>query len=202
MGFFSPDMWRPATLRNRRLVTHDTVLLTFGLPDGRSLGLGVCSPIIMRSGAIAKLDGGHTRNNHVERPYFPIRQPMGSFDLLVKRYNRGLLSNWAHDDLKVGDDVAFQQAPVKSIVRKYEPAATGNSFGFGVGAITMLCGGTCITPFFQAISAILDSPRDKTTITLLYSNKKIEDILLYEELAGLAKQHAARFKLVLIVGER
>lgn len=48
--------------------------------------------------------------------------------------------------------------------------------------IGMIAGGTGITPMFQVIKAILENPRDRTKISLIFGNITEDDILLQHEL--------------------
>eukprot|EP01024_Parvocaulis_polyphysoides_P071023 TRINITY_DN8807_c0_g1_i5.p6 TRINITY_DN8807_c0_g1~~TRINITY_DN8807_c0_g1_i5.p6 ORF type:complete len:139 (+),score=21.27 TRINITY_DN8807_c0_g1_i5:44-418(+) len=50
----------------------------------------------------------------------------------------------------------------------------------------MIAGGTGITPMYQVIKAILKNSQDKTKISLLFSNRTEEDILLRQELDEFA----------------
>ena len=68
-----------------------------------------------------------------------------------------------------------------------------------VREIGMLAGGTGITPMLQIIRAILKTPDDKTTVTLIYANVTIQDILLKEDLEGLTKRYPEKFTLYLVV---
>jgi cytochrome-b5 reductase len=53
----------------------------------------------------------------------------------------------------------------------------------------MLCGGTGIAPMYQVIRGILDNPKDKTNISLVYANNARKDILLANELSELQKTY-------------
>ena len=59
--------------------------------------------------------------------------------------------------------------------------------------ISMIAGGTGITPMYQVIKAVLKQADDDTQLSLLYANQSPDDILLFEELQGMAKD--ARFKV-------
>jgi cytochrome-b5 reductase len=62
----------------------------------------------------------------------------------------------------------------------------------------MLAGGTGITPMLQIIRAIMKDPEDRTVVNLIYANVTEDDILLREDLEGLARQYP-QFKLHLVV---
>ena len=55
--------------------------------------------------------------------------------------------------------------------------------------LSMIAGGTGITPMFQLIKNILHNPEDKTEISLIFSNKTNKDILLRKELDEFAEKH-------------
>ena len=52
--------------------------------------------------------------------------------------------------------------------------------------ICMIAGGSGITPMYQIIKAVIDSPADSTKLHLLYANVSIQDILLKNELDEMA----------------
>ena len=55
--------------------------------------------------------------------------------------------------------------------------------------------GSGITPMWQVMQAVAANPDDKTQVTLIYTNKTEQDILLREEFDKLAKTDK-RFKVV------
>jgi NAD(P)H-flavin reductase len=64
-----------------------------------------------------------------------------------------------------------------------------------VDNISMIAGGTGITPCYQIIKSALSNPEDKTVINMIYSNTTEEGILLKDELMKLQKENPQRFKL-------
>ncbi|KAI8562660.1 hypothetical protein RHMOL_Rhmol03G0051800 [Rhododendron molle] len=76
---------------------------------------------------------------------------------------------------------------------KYQPGQ--------VRAFGMLAGGSGITPMFQVARAILENPKDKTKVHLIYANVTHEDILLKEELDGLAANYPDRFKIYYVLNQ-
>jgi cytochrome-b5 reductase len=63
----------------------------------------------------------------------------------------------------------------------------------------MIAGGTGITPMLQIIRAALKNPSDQTKLSLIYANVNEEDILLKQELDGLASTHPARFQVYYVL---
>jgi len=68
-----------------------------------------------------------------------------------------------------------------------------------VREIGMLAGGTGITPMLQIIRAILKDPEDTTKVTLIYANISHNDILLREDLEGLAARYPEKLELHFVV---
>uniref|UniRef100_A0AC35TST3 NADH-cytochrome b5 reductase n=1 Tax=Rhabditophanes sp. KR3021 TaxID=114890 RepID=A0AC35TST3_9BILA len=62
--------------------------------------------------------------------------------------------------------------------------------------LVMLACGSGITPMFQLIQSILEDQSDQTKITLLYSNKQVDDIILREQLDTYEKQNEQRLKVI------
>ena len=67
--------------------------------------------------------------------------------------------------------------------------------------IGMVAGGTGITPMYQVIRAICEDPSDKTTISLLYGNNTLNDILLRDKLDGFANAYPQKFKVWYVLGK-
>ncbi len=65
----------------------------------------------------------------------------------------------------------------------------------------MLAGGSGITPMYQVARAILENLEDKTKVHLIYANVTFEDILLKEELNGLASSYPDSFKVYYVLNE-
>jgi len=60
--------------------------------------------------------------------------------------------------------------------------------------ITLIGGGTGITPMYQLLRAIFKNPEDKTKVSLVFGNITQEDILLKEELEKFEKEYPQRFR--------
>uniref|UniRef100_A0A183G7K0 cytochrome-b5 reductase n=1 Tax=Heligmosomoides polygyrus TaxID=6339 RepID=A0A183G7K0_HELPZ len=155
-------------------VSHDTRRFRFKLPsEDHVLGLPVGQHVYLS----AKIDG-----KLVVRPYTPISSDddLGYVDLMIKidfRGPSGLTVYKGHGRFAVRPD---KKSPPKERVFK---------------RISMIAGGTGITPMLQVISAILKHPDDRTQISLLFANQSEEDILCRKELDDLASKHGDRFKV-------
>lgn len=110
--------------------------------------------------------------NDVIRPYTPIsiNGTKGHFELLVKKYHKG----------KMGTHL-FNMQPGEEVLVKgpFEKFAYKPNMWSHVG---MIAGGTGIAPMYQVICSILNNPKDKTKISLIYANNQRRDILLANEL--------------------
>lgn len=58
-----------------------------------------------------------------------------------------------------------------------------------VKKMSMIAGGTGLTPMYQVIKAILKNKEDNVQIKLLYANQSEDDILLWDELDQMAADH-------------
>jgi len=187
---YFPTIFLEVPVKAIREETHDSKVITFGLPEGVSLNLPVSSAILMNA------KGAGKNGKDIIRPYNPIspNSVTDSFDLLIKVYPDGKASKFA-GDLKVGDRVGFKQTK-HNIKDDFQ-------YPFdGIKKITMLAGGTGIAPMFQALHPILARQGDEIEeVRLLYGNKSPDDIMLKAELDLLAKEHADRFTVYYVVGE-
>jgi hypothetical protein len=122
--------WSPAPLLGRERLSHDTVLLTFGLPDvaaGRPLGLSTCACLLAQGAGVV-------------RPYTPVSTNalLGKFELMVKVYDEGqgggVLSRHL-GGLPLGESVNFKHIPFNVKIQ----------YPFG-------CGGRCALPSAPRVS--------------------------------------------------
>lgn len=184
---YFPTTFLDVTVKEVKQDTHNSKVITFQLPDGESLNLPVSSAILMNAPEYGK--GG----KDVFKPYNPIssNDVQGSFDLLVKVYEAGVVSKFA-DSLKPGDQVSFKQ--IKPNVKQWQ-------YPFGKSRITMLAGGTGIAPMIQALHPLLNTKGDVTQVRLLYGNLSPKDIMLKTDLDRYAAQFPERFQVTYIVGK-
>ncbi|CAI2354013.1 unnamed protein product [Caenorhabditis sp. 36 PRJEB53466] len=182
-------------------ISHDTRKFRFGLPSkDHILGLPIGQHVYLN----AIIEG-----RVVVRPYTPVSsdEDKGFVDLMVKVYFRNTNEKFPEggkmsqhlESLKIGETISFR-GPQGNIIYK------GHGL-FSIRAdkkaepkervfkqISMIAGGTGITPMLQVIAAILRDPTDSTKIRLLFANQTEEDILCRKELDELAEQHPDRFR--------
>lgn len=173
---FSQEQFQPYKLVQIDEETHDTKRFRFALASNKTrLDLPVASCITLRY-----VDA---QGKEVMRPYTPINlvEDEGHFDLVVKCYPKSQMGSHLFS-LKVGDSIDVK--------------GPWHTFDVKPGQYTkigMIAGGTGLTPMFQILHNVLHAPGNTTMVTLLYSNKTADDILLSKELEALAKEHPGKF---------
>ena len=85
--------------------------------------------------------------------------------------------------LKEGDTLSF-----KGPIPKYPWSPNKHTH------ITLIAGGTGITPMYQLIRAIFNNPQDNTKVSLIFGNIKEEDILLKDEISKLENEFPQRLR--------
>jgi len=183
-------------------ISHDTRRFRFGLPsDKHVLGLPTGQHIYLTCRINGQL---------VVRPYTPTSsdEDYGYVDLVVKVYFKdvhpkfpdgGKMSQYLND-MKIGDTIDVR-GPSGLLVynghgefairkdKKSEPKLSNYK------KISMIAGGTGITPMLQLIRQVIRDPSDKTQLALLFANQSEDDILLREELEQVQKDYPEQFKL-------
>ena len=198
-GCYIPNEWLELPLATRREVNHDTTCYGFKLPAGQQLDVPVCGYVLVKAPGRGKgpRDGAKSGKDEADgsdavRPYVPISAPSmkGRFELLVKRYEGGAVSQYLHG-LPLGARVSFRHTRV--CVKAQYPFE-------GRGSFTMLCCGAAITPMYQMLQKILPEGK-RRRVVLIYGSKTVEDILLKDELEAMARTYGIeRLTLVFVVG--
>jgi cytochrome-b5 reductase len=123
----------------------------------------------------------------MQGPYsnFRVDEP-GYVTFMVKKYPNGKGSGKMHS-MVPGESLSFRalaEFPYKA-----------NQFTH----MSLIAGGSGITPIYQLIRTVLRNPADKTKLTLIYANNTEEDILLKSEFDDLEKKYPDRFTAVYAV---
>ncbi|GLB36330.1 putative flavoprotein pyridine nucleotide cytochrome reductase family protein [Lyophyllum shimeji] len=177
----NPNAWQEYPLEKKIKVSPNTAIYRFTLPHRQDV-LGL--PVGQHISVCAEING-----KDVVRSYTPISNDddRGYFDLLIKSYEKGNISRH-FALLKLGDKIRVK-GPKGNF--QYSPGLADH--------LSMIAGGTGITPMIQIIRAALKNPFDKTTITLIYANVNAEDILLKDDLEELHDVHGDRFKIYYVL---
>ncbi|KAF8746294.1 hypothetical protein AX14_000085 [Amanita brunnescens Koide BX004] len=175
------DAWKQFPLVKKSQISHNTAIYRFKLPNADDV---LNLPIGQHVSISAEING-----KQVARSYTPIsnQDDHGYFDLLIKTYEKGNISRH-FAQLSIGDNLSVK-GPKGQF--NYRPGL--------VAHLSMIAGGTGITPMYQVLRAILANPADKTTVSLIYANVNQEDILLRSELDKLAQAHANQFTLYYVL---
>jgi len=183
-------------------LSHDTRLFRFALPSQEHcLGLPIGQHIYLS----ARING-----SLVVRPYTPTTsdEDLGHMDLVVKIYpanthpkfpDGGKMTQYL-EAMNIGDSIDVR-GPSGLLVYKgrgvfdIKEDKKGASKEVQVKQVSMIAGGTGITPMLQLVRAVFRDPEDKTNLNLLFANQTEEDILLRNELEEVQKKYPDRFKL-------
>jgi len=200
-----PHKWIDITLVSKEEISHDTRKFRFKLPGppGVQLGLPVGLHVLL---------GAYIGDQLIVRPYTPIGPVMagendGHVEFVIKIYFRnqnkafpqgGLMTQYI-EGLKIGDKLKMK-GPAGHVVYHGRGRITTSSKPIQIRHISMVAGGTGITPIYQLARAICKDSGDDTRISLLYANHTPKDILLRKELDGLARDHP-QFKVWYTVSE-
>lgn len=95
----------------------------------------------------------------------------------VKRVPGGPVSNWLHDNMKVG-----------STVKAVGPMGVFTSAPFRDDSLLLLSGGSGVTPMMSMVRAYSDLA-DPTSIVFIHSARTANDIIFGRELAEIAGDH-------------
>jgi len=183
-------------------LSHDTRRFRFELPSSEHvLGLPTGQHIYLT----ARIDG-----QLIVRPYTPTSSDEDHvfMDLVVKVYFKnvhpkfpdgGKMSQYL-ENMKIGDTIDVR-GPSGHLIyngngefairkdKKSEPKI------ISVKRVSMIAGGTGITPMLQLIRQVFRDKNDRTCLSLLFANQTEDDILLREELEEVQKEYPERFKL-------
>ncbi|KAJ2777477.1 hypothetical protein GGI15_004484 [Coemansia interrupta] len=177
-----PKKFIPFKLVEATPINHDSTHYRFALEPNQELGLDITSCIVVK----AKV--GNDEKPTI-RPYTPVSEQhaRGHFDLVIKRYPDGKMSNHIHS--LVPGDVLEIKGPIPKF-----PYKNG-----ALKEIGLVAGGSGITPMVQLIQHVLSDPNDNTKLTLVFANKSEDDIILRSTLDEFAKKHPDQFKVHYVV---
>ncbi|HEM47227.1 MAG TPA: ferredoxin--NADP reductase [Alphaproteobacteria bacterium] len=155
--------------------------------DARSVVLAIPDPLrhtfAYRAGQFltfrVDVDG-----HHLVRCYSLASSPdtESEHKVTVKRVERGRVSNWFHDVLRVGDRLqVMKPAGHFCLTPRTAP-------------IVMFAGGSGITPVISVMKTALATT--ERSITLVYANRDVRSVIFRDELDDLALRHPGRLQIV------
>jgi ferredoxin-NADP reductase len=179
---FAAATVRPAT-RTLRVVdvlreTHDAISLVFESTTGDAVGFVAGQFLTLRL---------HIEGTTVQRAYSlsssaddPTRVA-----ITVKRVPGGLVSNYLHDRVAVGDVIE-----VLGPSGSFSIARSGNT-----RHCVLIAGGSGITPMMAALRTHLGASPE-LRFTLLYGNRDEASVIFHEALRTLAARHSTQLRVV------
>ncbi|KAF4945780.1 hypothetical protein FSARC_14363 [Fusarium sarcochroum] len=205
--------WIPVKLIDRQDLSKDTRAYTFQLPEGKNiLGLGTCQHVqigfhmldrmLIRSYTPTKPllpTLGENEKNMVNGDAKSYRDGDGKFELTVKTYfpdeNQpgGALSNIL-DCMPIGEEVELR-GPTGEIVYNGNGNFVIEDKEHHFDRVSLVLGGSGITPGYSLLARILLSSDDKTEIRVVDANKSEADILLKDELEEFENKSDGQLKV-------
>ncbi|XP_023323191.1 NADH-cytochrome b5 reductase 3 [Eurytemora carolleeae] len=189
-------------LIDKKILSHDTRIFSFQLPSPEHcLGLPIGQHIYLS----AKVNG-----SLVVRPYTPVTsdEDLGHMDLVIKVYPANVHPKFPEggkltqhlESMNIGDTIDVRgPSGLLEYIGKGEfaikPEKKSEPKKVCAKQVSMIAGGTGLTPMLQLVRAVFRDPEDETCLSLLLANQTEEDILLRKELEEVQKENPDRFKL-------
>ena len=169
-------------VKNIKKETADCVSIAFDIPEN------IAPEFKYKEGqniTIRKIINGQD----VRRSYSICAAPFeGELRVAIKKVDCGLFSQFANDELKVGDALE-----VLSPVGNFTSKITENDKNF-----LAIAAGSGITPVISIIKHTL-AAIPESNFTLIYGNRSRNSIIFFEELEGLKNKYINRFNLINIL---
>ena len=203
-------------LLTKRKTTHDACVLTFALPKAlgsRPFGLPDVTGAAFHTGVKLR----HTTTDEAgkllvkEKSYSPTSWPgSDTMELLVKSYPLAPHGGFGAFlcSLQPGEEAAMAVKPVREVLGAVDVSSRR------FAEIGMVAGGTGIAPFVQIVRSLLEGNQGNVSnaddvnrrieanpviqppkLRLLFVNRRMEDILMKEELDALAESHGDKLQI-------
>ena len=190
--------WVPVKLSKRTELSKDTRRNTFSLPKSSKLGLETCQHIQF---------GFHFKGQMLQmliRSYTPTRPVMpkeedGTLDLVVKTYfpderqPGGAMSNIL-DCIPIGEEIEIR-GPTGEISYHGNGKFIIEGKERNFSKVSLMLGGSGITPGYALIARILGENEDKTQLRVIDANRSENDVLLQDQMEKFSTQHPEQFKI-------
>lgn len=128
------------------------------------------------------------QGKEVRRAYSLCSSPFVDGDLvvMVKRVDKGLMSNWLPDNLKAGTTIKVME-PMGQFTTEFTKSNKRH--------IVMFAGGSGITPMMSIIKSILTQEPESIT-SLIYCNRDVDSIIFKETLEQLETKYEGRLHVI------
>lgn len=111
--------------------------------------------------------------------------------ITVKRVNGGMVSNYLHDHIQVGNKLEVVEPKGQFTLINTVKSERH---------IVFVAAGSGISPIMSMLrSTLFDSPKSK--VSLIYANKDENSIIFYDQLVRLYSQFSHRFKLIHVLSQ-
>jgi ring-1,2-phenylacetyl-CoA epoxidase subunit PaaE len=177
-------------IADRRLETQDSVSLAFAVPKelatayqfshGQYLTLKsvVGGTELRRSYSICSAVSDYSKNVELR--------------IAIKKVEGGAFSTFAFDHLRSGDELEVM-TPEGRFTTALSPESSRHYVAFAAGS--------GITPILSIMKTVLES-EPKSRFTLVYGNRKAQQILFLEELEALKNLYLSRVRLIHILSKQ
>lgn len=169
------DETKQVKLIKKSQITHDTIELTFELPQNMELGLECGQHLVCYCG-------------ETSRKYTPTETRVGSFDLIVKVYPDGVLGNHMNK-MKIGDELGIAGRPVGKNLYWGNGQFTVSNRAIAAKSIVFICAGSGITPIYAILKKMIEYNDTGIDAKVLYVNKTFDDIILLNKLNAMATEN-------------
>jgi ring-1,2-phenylacetyl-CoA epoxidase subunit PaaE len=128
------------------------------------------------------------QGKEVRRAYSLCSSPFVDTDLVVsvKRVDKGLMSNWLPDNLKVGDKMKVMD-PMGQFTTEFKKENKRH--------LVLFAGGSGITPMMSIIKSLLNQEPD-SICSLIYCNRDIDSIIFKNHLDQLQTTYEGRLHVI------
>jgi ring-1,2-phenylacetyl-CoA epoxidase subunit PaaE len=163
----------PLVVRNVEPLTEDSAAITFTVPEelAETFAFAAGQSLTVRRGE--------------ERRSYSICAPAGTLPRIgVREVLGGAVSGWLVRELQAGDTVEVQA-----------PGGTFTPDLSRPGQHVLIAAGSGITPMMSIAASVLAAD-DKSTVTLLYGNRRSETVMFADEVADLKDAYPSRMQIV------
>ena len=179
--------FHPLEIKDVQRETADCISVAFAVPDALK------ATFAYRSGQYVTLRA-EVGDQALRRSYSLCSAPHhNEWRVAIKRVEDGMFSQWAHALLRAGDTIDV--LPPDGHFR-YPPAGDQpRNVPLLDAHVLLLAAGSGITPVLSILTSLLET-QSTTNVTLVYANRRVQDIIFKEQIEDLRDQYLTRFQLI------